>query len=232
MLLKEANYHYERVFYSIVDECASLYEAGSYILPEDKHMLLRVIAYGLAMTDFPEEVPANMCPHAVLVDLGEGAKTSSQRGRVPMDLAKSFRKDSLYKNKHVDLGRYERIFKALPVVPLLGDISVALVSFFADSPNATTLGASHWASETPAEVERLNKTQFNVTSKLAMFKEQRDELICALRLAIGSDVKGRFRNLSGEKMADLALRGMQQLSNWTATIHELYAWKLRHPATR
>ena len=65
-----------------------------------------------------------------------------------------------------------------------------------------------------------------------MFREQRDELICALRLANGSDVKGWFRNLSGEKMADLALRGIQQLSNWTATIHELYAWKLRHPATR
>ena len=65
-----------------------------------------------------------------------------------------------------------------------------------------------------------------------MFREQRDELICALRLANGSDVKGWFRNLSGEKMADLALRGIQQLSNWTATIHELYAWKLRHPATK
>lgn len=117
-------------------------------------------------------------------------------------------------------------------MPLLGDISVALVSFFADCPNAATLGAGKWDSETPAEIERLNKTQYNVASKLAKFREQRDELICALRLANGSDVKGRFRNLSGEKMADLALRGMQQLSNWTATIHELYAWKLRHPATR
>ena len=158
MLLKEAGYHYEEVFFSIVDECASLYEAGSYILPEDKHMLLKVIAYGLSLTDFPEEVPANMCPQSVLVDL-KGAKTSQQRARDPMDLSKAFKKDSLYKNKHVDFPRYERIFKTLPVVPLLGDISVALVSFFADCPNASTLGVGKWDSESPSEVERLNKTQ-------------------------------------------------------------------------
>ena len=52
-------------------------------------------------------------------------------------------------------------------------------------------------------------------------------LLCALRLSQMGQT-----NKTGQPdgaMLDLAVRAVRTLSRWTATIKELYAWKLAHP---
>eukprot|EP00039_Didymoeca_costata_P002102 m.57505 g.57505 ORF g.57505 m.57505 type:complete len:1269 (-) comp11113_c1_seq1:133-3939(-) len=186
--------NYEQVLAEIVNECATLYEGGFYVLPEDKHMLVKVMAYGLFLMDSKDP------------------------------------KKTLMKSKHVDLKRFDKIFKELPVVPLFGDMRFDVMKDFI--AQTASYDEKAWTAGSSKEESRAESSEYNVVAKLNGFKTERDQLICALRLADGTDAEGSPCNISGERMYDLALRGVKMLSKWTATIQELYAWKLAHPADR
>jgi hypothetical protein len=138
-------------------------------------------------------------------------------------------KRSIYKNKAVNIQRFDKIFKQVPVIPLFGDMQVTLMSIVKEG---NYYSDSLWASGTDKEEEKVAAREYNVLTKLNAFKDERDQLICALRLADGFDVEGKPVNQSGEKMSDLALRGLQTVARWTTTFTELYAWKLAHPMDR
>lgn len=186
--------NYELVLAEIVNECATLFEKGMYVLPEDKHMLVKVMAYGLFLMD----------------------------SRDP--------KKNLTKIKQIDLKRFDKIFRELPVVPLFGDMRFDVMKDFIKL--CPSFDEKAWTAGTDREESRLEDHEMNVVQKLEAFKVERDQLICALRLADGTDAEGQPCNISGERMSDLALRGVKMLSKWTATIQELYAWKLAHPADK
>jgi len=134
-------------------------------------------------------------------------------------------KKSVYRNKAVNLSRFDKIFRATPVVPICGDMQISLISL--------VKSGKHYAKEFWHSDElKADAPQYNIVAKLAGFKEERDQLICALRLATGSDVQGEKVNQSGEKISDLALRGLRTVAHWTTTFTELYAWKVAHPMDR
>eukprot|EP00035_Acanthoeca_spectabilis_P004839 m.107332 g.107332 ORF g.107332 m.107332 type:complete len:1266 (-) comp12746_c0_seq1:41-3838(-) len=185
---------FEMVLAEIVNECAKLIENGFFVLPSEKHSLLKTMAFGL-----------------YLMDINPDAKKS------------------LYKNKAISISRFDKIFKTVPVVPLFGDMQITLMSLLQQGKHYSE---SHWSGWSPAEEEKVGAREFNILAKLNAFKDERDQLICALRLAAGSDVEGKPVNQSGEKISDLALRGLQTVARWTTTFSELYAWKLAHPMDR
>lgn len=44
----------------LVNKCADLLEQGRYLLPNDKHTLLRVMSYGLVLMDGDANTPYNI----------------------------------------------------------------------------------------------------------------------------------------------------------------------------
>lgn len=132
-------------------------------------------------------------------------------------------KKSIYKGKLVDVRRFDKLFKQLPVVPLFGDMQIALMSYIQKSPSWDQ-NQNHWVSGTEKDEVRVAGAEYNILNKIEAFKAERDHLLCALRLSQSSDVGD-----GGEKMIDLAIRAIRTLSRWTATLKELYAWKLAHP---
>ena len=42
---------HDEVIANIINDCASLYESGNYVLPSEKHTLLKVMAFGLYLAD-------------------------------------------------------------------------------------------------------------------------------------------------------------------------------------
>lgn len=191
---------YDQVLAEVVNESAVLFDRKFYVLPNEKHQLLKVMAYGL-----------------YLIDGGRGDPKTKKA--VP----------PLNKSKYVDVKRFEAIFRQLPVVPLFGDMHVTLVDYLKKCP---AFDEKTWFSSSALDDAKVDKDQYNIEKQLEGFKGERDQLICALRLADGVDADGCGCNLSGMRMSDLALRGIKTLSNWTSAISELYAWKLAHPTDK
>jgi len=131
-------------------------------------------------------------------------------------------KNNIYKLKQLDIKRLDKLMKKLPVVPLFGDMHVTLMSIVQQSP-LFDANQSHWVSGTDKEELRVAEVEYDITKKVEGFKAERDVLLCQLRLSESTDSQ------NNEKMIDLAVRALRTLSNWTATIKELYAWKLAHP---
>jgi cytoplasmic FMR1 interacting protein len=179
--------NYELVLAEVVTECATLFEKGMYILPDEKHQLLKTMAFGLYLMDNPDP------------------------------------KKTIYKNKLIDVKRFDKIFKQLPVVPLFGDMQITLMSYIQKS-GSWEANQSHWVSGTDRDEARVAGAEYNLLGKIGGFKAERDRLLCALRLSQTGDGEQ-----GGEKMLDLAIRAIRTLSRWTATVKELYAWKLAHP---
>eukprot|EP00040_Diaphanoeca_grandis_P031270 m.186745 g.186745 ORF g.186745 m.186745 type:complete len:1253 (-) comp32277_c0_seq1:190-3948(-) len=188
-LLKELKgiENYEAVFAEIVNECAKLIENKMYILPDEKHQLLRSMTTGLYLID--------CTPNP---------------------------KQNIYKNKNIEIKRFDSIIKRLPVVPLFGDMHVTLMTIIQQSPLFEANQGS-WISGTDKEEHRVADFEYDIIRKVELFKSERDILLCQLRLS------GKASGEGNEKMLDLAVRALRTLSEWTATIKELYAWKLAHP---
>lgn len=178
--------NYQDVMAEIINECAMLVENEQYTLPDEKHQLLKTMAFGLFLMDHPDP------------------------------------KRNIYKNKLIDIKRFDKIFKRLPVVPLFGDMQITLMSYIQKS-SSWEQGQSHWVSGTDKDEARVAGAEYNIVNKIEGFKAERDRLLCALRLSQSTD--GDMQ----ERMIDLAVRAVRTLSKWTATIKELYAWKLAHP---
>ena len=76
----------EEILLEVIERCCSLYERKVHVLPEDKHMLLRALAFALFL---------------LVVDPEKGAK----------DKDKNKEKNNILKSKKVQMDRYAKIFK-------------------------------------------------------------------------------------------------------------------------
>lgn len=127
--------------------------------------------------------------------------------------------------KKLRLDRIDRIFKNLEVVPLFGDMQIAPFNYIKRSKH---FDANKWplsSSNTPSpqadlmvHLPQIREDHVKYISELARYSNE----VTTTYKECGSDNENK-------ETAELALRGLQLLSEWTSVVTELYSWKLLHP---
>ncbi|ROT84477.1 putative cytoplasmic FMR1-interacting protein [Penaeus vannamei] len=134
--------------------------------------------------------------------------------------------NKLDQKKKIKLDKIDKIFKNLEVVPLFGDMQIAPFNYIKRSKN---FDAKMWplcsASTTSPQADlmchlpRIRDEHIKYISELARYS---NEVITTYKETARTDAENK-------DIADLALRGLQLLSEWTSVVTELYSWKLLHP---
>ncbi|XP_065187273.1 cytoplasmic FMR1-interacting protein 2-like [Sycon ciliatum] len=187
---------YEEVLATIVNSCVSHLETKSYMLPKEKHMLLKVIGFSLFLMD----------------------------GTV-----------SIYKldaKKKISLSKIDKFFKQVAVVPLFGDMQIALVSYIKQTKN---YDASKWSCVSEQAEEKAFVQHYNIQSKIDTIRTEHLKYISELARynnEITTSGSTTWTDKQVQELSDLSLRGLHLISGWSTQIVELYAWKLLHPTDK
>ena len=183
--------NYEELLCDVVNLCVYMYENKMYLLPDDKHMLVKVMGFGLFLMD------------------GKEVNMNKLDGR-----------------RRVNLGKIDKIFKQLEVVPLFGDMQIAPFNYIKKSPN---YDPSKW----PLCTGSSESSQANLLASLNQMRDEHDRYISELARhsneVITTHREHPRRDAENKELCDLALRGLQLLGSWNVRIMELYSWKLLHP---
>ncbi|XP_026290663.2 cytoplasmic FMR1-interacting protein-like [Frankliniella occidentalis] len=181
---------FEDLLADVVSLCVHMFETRLYLAPHEKHMLVKVMGFGLFLMD------------------GE-----------PKSLSK------LDERKKLNLAKIDRIFKNLEVVPLFGDMQIAPFNYIKRSKN---FEPSRW----PLSSSNNISPQADLMVHLPQIREDHVKYISELARysnEVTTTYKESRTDLENKETADLALRGLQLLSEWTSVVTELYSWKLLHP---
>uniref|UniRef100_A0A452SN10 Cytoplasmic FMR1 interacting protein 2 n=1 Tax=Ursus americanus TaxID=9643 RepID=A0A452SN10_URSAM len=163
---------YEELLADIVNICVDYYENKMYLTPSEKHMLLKVMGFGLYLMD----------------------------GNV----------SNIYKldaKKRINLSKIDKFFKQLQVVPLFGDMQIELARYIKTS--------AHYEENK----SNLSEPQFIYQWGIMI-------------VVTGSGLDSQKSDEEYRELFDLALRGLQLLSKWSAHVMEVYSWKLVHPTDK
>eukprot|EP00911_Craspedida_sp_UC1_P002217 UC1_evm1s1691 len=139
-----------------------------------------------------------------------------------IDICDPSGKINIYKHKRLQISKVAELFRALPIVPLFGDMHLALMGNLRMSPH---YDEKKWSIP---ETESGDRTTF-LTQVTARFDAEQTRFAAQLGLLGGHTVGGARTNMSGVSPSELALQGLQLISKWTATVQELVAFKLAHP---
>ncbi|XP_058150782.1 cytoplasmic FMR1-interacting protein 1 isoform X1 [Dasypus novemcinctus] len=189
---------YEELLADIVNLCVDYYENKMYLTPGEKHMLLKVMGFGLYLMD----------------------------GSV----------SNIYKldaKKRINLSKIDKFFKQLQVVPLFGDMQIELARYIKTSAHYEE-NKSRWTCTSPS-----SSPQYNICEQMIQIREDHMRFISELaRYSNNEVVTGSGRQEAQKtdaeyrKLFDLALQGLQLLSQWSAHVMEVYSWKLVHPTDK
>ncbi|XP_044741705.1 cytoplasmic FMR1-interacting protein [Chrysoperla carnea] len=181
---------YEDLLADVVNICVHMYESKMYLTPSEKHMLVKVMGFGLFLMD------SDLCNI-----------------------------NKLDQKKKLRLDRIDRIFKNLEVVPLFGDMQIAPFNYIKRSkhfdPSKWPLSSSTTISpqaDLMVHLPQIREDHVMYISELARYSNE----VTTTYKESGTDAENR-------ETAELALRGLQLLSEWTSVVTELYSWKLLHP---
>jgi len=192
--------NYEELFCDIVNTAITMYENKAYLTPAEKHTLVKVMGFSLFIIDSEQA-----------------------------NLNKLDRKGLLH------LGRIDKVFHELEVVPLFGDMQIAPFNYVKKTKN---FDPSKWplamaASNSYATSATPTSPQANLMVHLSKMRE--DHLKFSSELArYSNEVTTTYKETprtdpENRSLSNLALRGLQLLSQWTSVVTELYSWKLLHP---
>ncbi|XP_065179360.1 cytoplasmic FMR1-interacting protein 2-like [Sycon ciliatum] len=142
-------------------------------------------------------------------------------------------KTSIYKlasKGRINLQRIDKIFKQTPVVPLFGDMQIALVSYIKQTPN---FNASHWTCLTEHAEEKAAFVSYNILAKIDTIRAEHLKYISGLTRTINNiGTADKWTDRQVRELTDLALLGLKHIGSWTTHIIELNAWKLLHPVDK
>ncbi|KAG7171830.1 Cytoplasmic FMR1-interacting protein-like 1 [Homarus americanus] len=134
--------------------------------------------------------------------------------------------NKLDQKKKIKLDKIDKIFKNLEVVPLFGDMQIAPFNYIKRSKNFDSkmwpmCSASSISPQADlmCHLPRIREEHIKYISDLARYS---NEVITTYKETARTDAENK-------DIADLALRGLQLLSEWTSVVTELYSWKLLHP---
>ncbi|XP_050079381.1 cytoplasmic FMR1-interacting protein [Anopheles maculipalpis] len=181
---------YEDLLSEVVNICVHMYDSKMYMTPEEKHMLVKVMGFGLFLMD------SEICNI-----------------------------NKLDQKKKLRLDRIDRIFKNLEVVPLFGDMQIAPFNYIKRSKH---FDPSKW----PLSSSTAISPQADLMVHLPTIREDHVKYISELSRysnEVTTTYKDNATDAENKSTADLALRGLQLLSEWTSVVTELYSWKLLHP---
>uniref|UniRef100_A0A8C6TL09 Cytoplasmic FMR1-interacting protein n=1 Tax=Neogobius melanostomus TaxID=47308 RepID=A0A8C6TL09_9GOBI len=197
---------YEELLAEIVNLCVDYYENKMYLTPGEKHMLLKVMGFGLYLMD------------------GNSS--------------------NIYKldaKKRINLSKIDKKIKVclllssqqLQVVPLFGDMQIELSRYITTSAHFEE-NKSRWACMSAS-----SSPQYNICEQMIQIRDDHMRFISELARYSNSEVvtgSGRQESQKTDseyrKLFDLALQGMQLLSQWSAHVMEVYSWKLVHPTDK
>ncbi|KAG8128477.1 hypothetical protein E2320_015328 [Naja naja] len=184
---------YEELLADIVNICVDYYENKMYLTPSEKHMLLKVMGFGLYLMD----------------------------GNV----------SNIYKldaKKRINLSKIDKFFKQLQVVPLFGDMQIELARYIKTSAHYEE-NKSKWTC-TQSSIS----PQYNICEQMVQIRDDHIRFISELarysnsEVVTGSGLDSQKSDEEYRELFDLALRGLQLLSKWSAH----YSWKLVHPTDK
>lgn len=181
---------YEDLMADVVNLCVHMFETKMYLTPEEKHMLVKVMGFGLFLMD------TEVCNI-----------------------------NKLDQKKKLRLDRIDRIFKNLEVVPLFGDMQIAPFNYVKRSKH---FDSSKW----PLSSSTAISPQADLMVHLPQIREDHVKYISELARytnEVTTTVKDNPTDAENRATSDLALRGLQLLSEWSSVVTELYSWKLLHP---
>jgi len=134
--------------------------------------------------------------------------------------------NKLDQKKKIRIDKIDKIFKNLEVVPLFGDMQIAPFNYIKRSKN---FDAKLWPLCSAATISsqaslmchlpRIRDEHIKYISDLARYS---NEVITTYKETARTDAENR-------DISDLALRGLQLLSDWSSVVAEVYSWKLLHP---
>lgn len=135
--------------------------------------------------------------------------------------------------KRINISKIDKIFKQFPVVPLFGDVQIALVTYLKMCPHFEGM-REKWSSSSDAAEDK-TVVQYNLLGKMDSIREEHVKFISELARYNNEMItaSNNTRNTEHYKeLTNLALRGLRLLSSWTAQVMELYSWKLLHPTDK
>uniref|UniRef100_A0AAX7TJZ8 Cytoplasmic FMR1-interacting protein n=1 Tax=Astatotilapia calliptera TaxID=8154 RepID=A0AAX7TJZ8_ASTCA len=194
----EVIHGYEELLADIVNLCADYYDNKLYLTPSEKHMLLKVMGFGLYLMD------------------GNSS--------------------NIYKldaKKRINLSKIDKFFKQLQVVPLFGDMQIELSRYIKTSAHFEE-NKSRWTCTSIS-----SSPQYNICEQMLQIRDDHMRFISELARYSNSEVvtgsgrqEAQKTDTEYRKLFDLALQGMQLLSQWSAHVMEVYSWKLVHPTDK
>uniref|UniRef100_A0A673FVE3 Cytoplasmic FMR1-interacting protein 1 homolog n=1 Tax=Sinocyclocheilus rhinocerous TaxID=307959 RepID=A0A673FVE3_9TELE len=121
----------------------------------------------------------------------------------------------------------------LQVVPLFGDMQIELARYIKTSAHYEE-NKSRWSCMSAG-----SSPQYNICEQMIQIREDHMRFISELARYSNSEVvtgsgrqEAQKTDSEYRKLFDLALQGLQLLSQWSAQVMEVYSWKLVHPTDK
>lgn len=183
---------YEELISDVINLATHMYEDNLYMLPYEKHMLVKVIGFGLFLVD-----------------------------------SKTCNMNKLDAKKRINLSKIDRIFKNLEMVPLFGDMQIAPFQTYIKKaqhfdPTKWPLSTSNALSIQADILQYVPQIREDYVSYISELSRYSNEVTTTI-------MEGPRTDSENKALLNLALRGLQLLSDWTTRVTELYSWKLMHP---
>uniref|UniRef100_A0A673MZD7 Cytoplasmic FMR1-interacting protein n=1 Tax=Sinocyclocheilus rhinocerous TaxID=307959 RepID=A0A673MZD7_9TELE len=135
--------------------------------------------------------------------------------------------------KRINLTKIDKFFKQLQVVPLFGDMQIELARYIKTSAHYEE-NKSRWSCTSAG-----SSPQYNICEQMIQIREDHMRFISELARYSNSEVvtgsgrqEAQKTDSEYRKLFDLALQGLQLLSQWSAQVMEVYSWKLVHPTDK
>uniref|UniRef100_A0A9L0RMM6 Cytoplasmic FMR1 interacting protein 1 n=1 Tax=Equus caballus TaxID=9796 RepID=A0A9L0RMM6_HORSE len=135
--------------------------------------------------------------------------------------------------KRINLSKIDKYFKQLQVVPLFGDMQIELARYIKTSTHYEE-NKSRWTCTSSS-----SSPQYNICEQMIQIREDHMRFISELARYSNSEVvtgsgrqEAQKTDAEYRKLFDLALQGLQLLSQWSAHVMEVYSWKLVHPTDK
>uniref|UniRef100_A0A672L9C7 Cytoplasmic FMR1-interacting protein 1 homolog n=1 Tax=Sinocyclocheilus grahami TaxID=75366 RepID=A0A672L9C7_SINGR len=135
--------------------------------------------------------------------------------------------------KRINLTKIDKFFKQLQVVPLFGDMQIELARYIKTSAHYEE-NKSRWSCTSAG-----SSPQYNICEQMIQIREDHMRFISELARYSNSEVvtgsgrqEAQKTDFEYRKLFDLALQGLQLLSQWSAQVMEVYSWKLVHPTDK
>uniref|UniRef100_A0A673G3I6 Cytoplasmic FMR1-interacting protein 1 homolog n=1 Tax=Sinocyclocheilus rhinocerous TaxID=307959 RepID=A0A673G3I6_9TELE len=179
---------YDELLADIVNLCVDYYENKMYLTPNEKHMLLKVMGFGLYLMD----------------------GTNS----------------NIYK---LDFFKVCVCLCQLQVVPLFGDMQIELARYIKTSAHYEE-NKSRWSCMSAG-----SSPQYNICEQMIQIREDHMRFISELARYSNSEVvtgsgrqEAQKTDSEYRKLFDLALQGLQLLSQWSAQVMEVVSGLVTH----